>query len=53
MQKRPTDHKRQQDCHSDTGAQHKEPRGKKRPVVDDEENVREAEWMDEGFACYD
>lgn len=51
MQKRPTDQKRQQNCHSDTKPLHKKPRGKK-PVVSDEEDLREAEWMDEGFACH-
>ena len=52
MQKRPTDQKRQQNCHSDTKTLPKEPRAK-RPVVSDEEILREAEWMEEGFACYD
>ena len=52
MEKRPTDHKRQQDSRSDTKALQKEPRGKKRHVVDDEEDLREAEWMEEGFACH-
>ena len=52
MQRYPTDQKRQQDRHSDTKTLPKKPRAKK-PVVSDDEDLREAEWIEEGFACYD